>query len=573
MRRCLLCLLAIGALGAAQAPRLRFLRSTSAANPIPADRRIDWTYTGVPGGVPNRTTICATLSAGATAGQINTAISGCSSNGVVKLNAGTYNVTGITVATNNVTLRGAGAGATILKGCNIVNMGSGGNTTLNRAITAGGAKDATTITVGSTTSLSVNTMIELDRADDTGYVVTTQGGSRYIRQVNMITAINGTVLTLQNPLIWDFTAASGGQIKFYFSNTRLAGIEDLRLDHSTTSGCSNFDWYYCYACWLKGVESYKPSGYHLTMLGTLNSEIRDSYIHEAASFGSNNGGFAVYGNALYGSNSSFKFENNIFDKLFPAIELQNASSGGAMLYNYSYGSAVAATDEPVTWTFEDNHGPHDMMNLWEGNIGELFGADGYFGSSSHGTLFRSFITGYHPRSGNMDAPIRLKRLSYAYNIVGNVLGTTAFSAGLYEQTATCAVAAIYELGYPNIGNCDLTDGTGNAVPGGMTYPDAKVKTTLFRWGNYDRYGAANRFDSGEVPSGVTVPSSQVLPTSLYYTAKPAYFGALAWPLIGPDVTGGDTGPAGHANKNPAQLCWDAASLVSGGTFDRATCYP
>jgi len=83
----------------------------ASADPVPQDRRISWTYTGVPGGIPNRTNICATFSPGATAASINSAIQSWSSSGggVVKLNAGTYNITGINVTSNNVTLRGAGA--------------------------------------------------------------------------------------------------------------------------------------------------------------------------------------------------------------------------------------------------------------------------------------------------------------------------------------------------------------------------------------------------------------------------------------------------------------------------------
>ena len=74
------------------------------AEPIPQARRIDWSSAGVPGGIPNRTNICSTLSPGASASSINSALDSCS-NGVVKLNPGTYSVTGIQVFNNNVTLR------------------------------------------------------------------------------------------------------------------------------------------------------------------------------------------------------------------------------------------------------------------------------------------------------------------------------------------------------------------------------------------------------------------------------------------------------------------------------------
>src|SRR5438105_2886663 len=83
---------------------------------IAPSRAIDWTQAGVVGGIPNRTTICSTLSPGATASQINTAIANCPSGQVVKLNAGTYTLTSGIVFNNksNVTLRGAGPDQTFL---------------------------------------------------------------------------------------------------------------------------------------------------------------------------------------------------------------------------------------------------------------------------------------------------------------------------------------------------------------------------------------------------------------------------------------------------------------------------
>ena len=82
----------------------------------PANRMTTWqpgvTYNG---GIPNRTTVCATLSPlGGTqddTAQIQRAINNCPSGQVVKLNAGTFNIyTSIVIANSNVTLRGAGPG-------------------------------------------------------------------------------------------------------------------------------------------------------------------------------------------------------------------------------------------------------------------------------------------------------------------------------------------------------------------------------------------------------------------------------------------------------------------------------
>ena len=377
--------------------------------PLPASRRTDWTYTGVPGGIPHRTNICATFSVGVTAAQINTALAGCSASGggVVKLASGKYDITGIKIFYDNVTLRGEGANNTILRnigGTSILTLGVGLRTASGIALTGGGAKDSRTFTVASVAGLAVNQMIELERENNSDYVVSTKPtlaeARRMLRQVNLITAIAGAgpayTITVKNPLFIDFTTGDP-KIKFTYSSKRLSGVEDLKLDYSMNTS-NQFMLSDCYACWLKGVESYKSVSYHVQLMATLNLEVRDSYIHDAQTYGNRNGGLVIGSNNsyIYGSNSSGKIENTIFDRVFPGIVLQYSASGFYIGYNYFYSSMSSATAQPVTWVVTDNHGPHDTMNLWEGNTGELFGSDGYYGGSSHGTIARNYWTGYHP---------------------------------------------------------------------------------------------------------------------------------------------------------------------------------
>src|SRR5262245_1363018 len=57
-------------------------------------RGIDWSTAGVIGGIPHRTTICATINPGATTAQIQTAINNCPAGQVLSIAAGTYTLTG-----------------------------------------------------------------------------------------------------------------------------------------------------------------------------------------------------------------------------------------------------------------------------------------------------------------------------------------------------------------------------------------------------------------------------------------------------------------------------------------------
>ncbi len=552
----------------------------ASADPVPASRRTDWTYTGVPGGIPNRTTICATFSPGATAAAINNAITSCN-NGVILLNAGTYTSASlggaIQLYKSNVTLRGAGANQTTLTGLDIINLGNGFNVSLGTAITGGASKGSTTFTVASTANLTVGTMIEIDRADDTNLVVNTGtqgGGTRNLTQVNKITAVNGSTITVRNPFIYDFSVGSP-QVKFYFGGvTQKSGVENLKLEHAGFSGGHNFINQYCDSCWFKGIESAHATGYHFFIGGSLNLEIRDSYIHEGAS-GPNNSGPNFYGDYRYGANSSVKIENNIFNKDAPAIELNGSSSGFYIGYNYSYGSPSQFGTNLVTWTFDDGHAPFDIMNLYEGNIGEMWGADNYFGGTGYGTALRNYFTGYNPNYGVYSEAVWLDRLAYDYNIVGNVLGSTLQGPIAYTGCTlyTTAHPGVYRLGYPNLGNCGTSPDTPDnfTPPGG--YPDPKVAATLLRWGNYDYFNRATRFVASEIPTGVPVPPDQVIPNSYYYSSRPAWWNAgIAWPPIGPDVTGGNGDTSGHVNKIPAQVCWETSNLLGGGSFNASACF-
>src|SRR5262249_19548272 len=104
--------------------------------------------------------------------------------------------------------------------------------------------------------------------------------------------------------------------------------------------------------------------------------------------------------------------------------------------------------------------------------------------------------------------------------------------------------------------------------------------------NWDTFTGTVRFVNAEVPSAIggpyqnPVPASTTLPASFYYTTVPTWWpSGKPWPLIGPDVTGGNmSGTGGHANTNPAMDCYtnvmhgpaDGTGPVL--TFDPATCY-
>jgi hypothetical protein len=540
----------------------------AAAQVIPPDRAIDWTTTGVPGGIPTITRVCAGTSPGP---------------GVVEIPVGTY-LLGSTINVGQksyIVIRGAGADKTIVKGAQTFSFGSNRVVRANVAITAGATKGSTSLTVADASRFTAGQLIDISDDNEAGLVFTNHGSSHDSKQMLLVTAISGNTLTVTPPLIWTFSQNPVVLISFV-GLERYAGLEDMKIDHEGSADGVSFMIDQCYGCWVKGIHSWKPGGYHTYILDSLNGEIRDSFFADSQTYGANNAGLNVRGTTNAGENqgavTAFKFENNIFDKTFPGVEMQNASSGNYVGYNYGYAvqaGNIQPGDTYVGWNsgmLNDNHGPHDMMNLYEGNVAEQFTSDGYFGSASHGTLFRNYLLGRNPRFGISWNAVSLNRWSYHYNVVGNVLGVSNPRQTTYQfaTTGECnAGHGIYRLGFPNMGNCSTTSYDG-ASPAGI---DAQVEATLLRWGNYDYANQAVRWEASEIPSGVTVPSTQTLPASLAYAGAPPWWPAnVPFPPIGPDVTGGNGEASGHANKIPAQVCWETLDLLNGGAFSAARCY-
>src|SRR5207247_76102 len=70
-------------------------------------RAIDWSHAGLPGGIPNRTTICASIDPGSSAAQIDAAITACPADQAVFLSAGTFALSAGLNMKSGVELRGA----------------------------------------------------------------------------------------------------------------------------------------------------------------------------------------------------------------------------------------------------------------------------------------------------------------------------------------------------------------------------------------------------------------------------------------------------------------------------------
>jgi PKD repeat protein len=517
----------------------------AASGIIPASRRINWSYCGVPGGVPARTTVYRALSPGATAAQINAAIAACPSGQVVTLSAGTYNNIGAINfgSKNGVTLRGAGAGQTIVN-----STVSGGDYSVTSdylgftgaaTISSGYTRGSTSLVMAATpTNFAVGKLIAVTENDDTSLVMATDGPGQNLKTIHKITAKSGNTLTISPPLPYTLSGSLSPKAAYCAgTGATLCGLEDLTINNNggvnAIIAFSNAD-----RCWIKGVETYNADNIFIWIYESFQCEIRRSYCSHAKGSPNNPDGYGVY---LYEGSSYCLVEDNIFYELAAGC-LQSRASCNAFLYNYGW----KTTFNNAAWQFcmlNCNHGAHDMMDLWEGNMAEQWQNDGYHGSGSHQTLFRNWFHGLHPTATTNRKMIDICRAGYYHNIVGNVLGAASWNPVVYEMTGQqdYSQSCIYRLGYANMTDNDYAPAVAWPSTYGLTYPDARVKSTLLRHGNYDYYNKATQWDAAI--------ADHTLPASLYYSSKPAYFGSLQWPPIGPDV-------AGYVTDIPAKVRWE-----------------
>ena len=229
-------------------------------------------------------------------------------------------------------------------------------------------------------------------------------------------------------------------------------------------------------------------------------------------------GFGIY----YGTCNGL-FVDNISNRTACQFLLAGCAAN-AFVYNYAKDCSRGTT--PVVMPQFQYHGPHGLMDLFEGNIGPQFAPDAYHGSASHDTLFRNQFNGLCTGRANDRRVLNLCRGSYYFNVVGNIIGDSSWTPTGYEGVGGFAHtdSFMYVLGYPNSGNTSMSPAMAWSTHPNV-YPDPAVKSTILRHGNYDYYHKDVVWDA-------TI-ATRTIPASMFYSSKPAYFGSLQWPADRP----------------------------------------
>jgi hypothetical protein len=519
-------------------------RSTTALGEImPPERRTTWNP-GIPGGIPVRTTVCATVLAStygdgtldATAG-IQAAIDGCPDNQVVQLSAGNFLINGgDPIAVNRtVTLRGMGPAATRLRKTSpdsnpLIVVGErwpadGGETNL----TADGAKGATSVQVASTAGLAVGRIVMVDEVTDPAFV--NWGSScppgdgcrgwfarfdRPVGQILEISAINGNTVSFSTPLHISFRVAHGAQL-FYGDlpyGATHAGVEDLYVHGGLDD---NVLMRYAKYSWVKNVESEWSTGNSFAIDYCFRCVLRDSYAHDTPN---PNPGGAGYMLSMAWHTADSLVENNIFMHGNKVMVMRATGGGNVIAYNYFDDGFIDFQTDWMETGINPSHMTCPHFELFEGNQAFNIDADNTWGGAYANTFFRNHAIGKRrsfPDHGNRRA-IGLMSYHYDYTFVGNVLGT-------FDQDATPYSGFEYEDVYPwnddpvGLWRLGYNPEDWNAPP------DPRVVDTVHRHGNYDYATKSVQWEPGY---------DQRLPRSLYLAERPAFFGRRKWPWVEPN---------------------------------------
>jgi hypothetical protein len=530
--------------------------------------------------------------------------------------------------------------------------------------TGGLAQGSTQLTLSGTAGIVPGTMLFLSQDDDgyTGYPATgasTDNGAYFVCADAYATsptptgcAYNGPDGTLPSPFThrWQYeavvaTAVTGNTVTITppvkHANWRAgqsptamliqpvasSGVEDLSIDEGDDPNLGYaIDIWACNGCWVSGVTVKNFSNWGIGEQWSVHGQFQDNYIFNGAGTGTDS-----YGIRLQFTGDNLVV-NNIFHHIRSSLVFDDPDDGTVVAYNYSVNQWVGS--DAMFQAFWP-HAAGDDFELFEGNVSDGIVMDGSHGGHLDETLFRNFNTGWEScANGNCGTSTSkdfgVTPLPWPYgmrygNVVANVSGTPGVHT-VYQGTGFGGCAsnqcAIYALGEVNAA----------ATP--PIPSDPLVASTMLRWGNWDSVTSATHFCGGpsdtgwtstcastsEVPIaapaypnavptvGDTGTGQGALPASLVYATKPAWFGSVPWPPIGPDVTGGNVGqctgahnmagqygalPAiaasqckgtslgagwdGHVNAIPAMACYFELGGAPDGTggllpFDAKGCY-
>jgi hypothetical protein len=290
-----------------------------------------------------------------------------------------------------------------------------------------------------------------------------------VAQITKIIAVTDqTNLTVWPPLYWDHPSDLLPRIVLNTgTQTKRIGFEDFTIDQTALSGSPQaLALFGATDCWIKNVQCLGGS---VAITAGMHHEIRDSVFTSTAA------GSGTYMN-IWTDVSASLLENCFGIGGSPFIEA-NSSWGNVIAYCHTTNNI---SDDTYIGNPFDHHSGFSMLNLFEGNSGQMFQQDGYHSGAAKGTLFRNWFHTWMPTHSGLPRAIDLNRGSRDFNIVGNILGDARRTGWYYtitNQFYTQTIPVILRLGFPSPGNSSYA----YQGPGPGHHYQLKTPTTDWRW--------------------------------------------------------------------------------------------
>jgi hypothetical protein len=548
--------------------------STAVSQTIPDARRIDWTNTGIPGGIPTYSNISTRLSPRGLglddSGPIQTALNAAGPDGVVLLDAGDFVVNQPLRIPSRTVLRGSGSsGSAVTRLIGPGNLISfyeyqAWSNPVSFAVGHTALKGSTSIPLaGIPTPIGPGMHVQIQEDNNPRYIfggIEGDGGPWAKGQWVEVVSFDSTnkVLTFTPPLYSDYTATQNPRIRFPFLNAggttrnfvRSAGVEDLVLVNTRSASSYNVQMGFAAYCWLKNVKSMDAGICHVWTFDTFRCEIRSCTFQGILAPITSSRGYGIQtGTPNAGLPSSkttaLRIEDNIFDGNRGHIFLGYGAAGTVIGYNYFVNTAneVSTIQKPDVLI----HSSFPIMNLIEGNIGTRgVLADNFHGNAMWNTVYRNWFKGKDSGKTSALTSVELDTYHREYNVIGNVFGYSGITTDVLAlQNPAGTVADIDLAPAPSaFGNRFKAIMLGYYAEGGSTQVyDSNVASSLIEHSNHVFVRDSNPWSS----------SISTQPSLYYGSQAPTWWGTTAWPPIGPDLP---TKGAAMINKIPAQLRYE-----------------
>lgn len=566
---------------------------------LPVDRNAsaNWHMAGMlsAGGIPDRTTVCATVTPLGNQQDdtisIQNAINKCPLNQVVSLSAGIFTIAEgqFLLINKGITLRGAGPGVTTLQRTNGATLGKyqpgskpspmiivgpmrWGNNTTSTTLTGDATAGTNTVRVASTAGFSVGQIVLLDEASGAGWQPDVEGLGQIWASPDY-----RVVWQKHNPSqSWDDFNSTGypyqsGSAGCWFSNcdrptSEIKQIAAISGDRITFDSPVTISY----------RVSHQAQLYHWQTPHTRNAGVEDMTLKGgddgnlrfewAAScwaqrventewlgegFAINNSfrvqleefyvhkavwpvpGGGGYAISLSHGSSEILIENGISILANKVMVSRSSGAGSVVAYNYMDDGFIGGQDRWQEIGLNSSHMVGSHHTLFEGNYSFNMDSDETHGNSIYHTFFRNYATGYRSR--------------FTDYINGGAIVDDIDNLPAKAGPLRAAGAQVYSYWFSFIGNVLGTPGHTNGWSYNGSFTSGTPGIWLLGWEDLP-----NHLDDPKVASTSfrdanfdyltntvvwdTEDTAHTLPDSLYLPSKPAFFIAgkgYTWPWVNP----------------------------------------